>query len=234
MKFWYMAEHADSLAAENARLMAAMRNAKYINNEWSAVDTTYMDTTISHADTIRTIDIVQQFHYIAAGVVGNSIVQQYNYLTINRGSNHGIRKDMGVFTDKGLVGIVIDVTPHFARVMSVLNEQSNISVSVKKNNYFGSLSWHTRDPRFLNLDGIPKHANLVKGDTLVTSGFSELFPPGLLVGVIDAVSVESGSNFYTCSVKLEFDMGNIQHVYVIDNLMVGERTFLKNKNPDGE
>ena len=234
MKFWYMSEHADTLAAENARMMAAMKNAKYINNQWSAVDTTFMDTTQSHSDTIRTLDIMQQFHYIAAGVVGNSIVQQYNYLTINRGSNHGIRKDMGVFTHKGLVGIVVDVTEHFARVMSVLNEQSSISVSVKRNNYFGSLTWHSRDPRRLDLDGIPKHAGLVKGDTIVTSGYSELFPPGLFAGIVESVSVESGSNFYTCVVKSDLDMGNIQHVYIIDNLMVGERTFLKNKDTNDE
>ena len=230
MKFWYMSEHADSLAAENARMMSAMNNAKYINNAWSAVDTTYMDTTQAHSDTLRTLDIMQQFNYIAANVVGNAIVQQYNYLTINRGTNHGIHKDMGVFTHKGLVGIVVDATPHFARVMSVLNEQSSISVSVKRNNYFGSLTWRSRDPRILDVEGIPKHAGLQKGDTLVTSGYSELFPPGLYVGTIERVSVESGSNFYTCKVKLDLDMGNIQHVYIIDNLMVGERTYLKNKD----
>lgn len=229
MQFWYMSEYADSLASENARLMAKVGNSKYEDGYIKMVDTTYMDTTRTHYDSIRTIDLEQQFSYIGARVVNNSIVQQYNYLTINRGSKHGIKKDMGVWTHGGVVGIVVDVTPHFARVMSVLNEQSNISVTVKKNNYFGTLTWRNRNPALLALEGIPKHANLKLGDTLVTSGYSEVFPPGLFAGKVARVSVEQGSNFYTCYITPSVDLAKISHVYVIDNLLIGELRYLNNK-----
>ena len=173
------------------------------------------------------------FTYIPARVINNSVNRQYNYLTLNKGSRDGIRPEMGITTAGGVVGMITNVTASYSTAISLLNLRWNVSAKLKRNNYFGSLSWDGKDYRHALLNEIPFHVNLEVGDTIVTSGFSSIFPEGYLLGVIDTFNKEGGDNFYTIRVRLTVDFKSLVYVEVIGNQKRREIQSLEKLNTDG-
>jgi rod shape-determining protein MreC len=216
---------ADSLSRENAELRTQLEASKYIAIQERGVVRFPLDTSTIRPDTAQKKDVIQQFNYIAAEVVSNSVSRNDNYLTINRGSNHGIKQGMAVICSDGIVGIVRNVTPHYAQIMSVLNKRMSITAMIKRNRYFGSLVWDGIDPRIMTLDNIPKHADVIKGDTIMTSGFSEAFPGEVRIGRVLDFRVKNG--FHSIDVELWNDLSNIRYVYVVENLMQLELSDFK-------
>jgi len=160
-----------------------------------------------------------KYNYIVASVIDNSVSQNNNSLTLDRGSKAGVHPRMGVIGSEntGVVGIVRNVSRNYAEVMSILNRQTRINVAAQKNGAFGPLIWQSSDPRKMNLVDIPKHIELEIGDTIITSGYSQLFPRGVLVGTIDTLWPERGTNFWNIDVKLFNDMTKVSHVYIVEN-----------------
>jgi rod shape-determining protein MreC len=111
--------------------------------------------------------------------------------------------------------------------MSVLHEDTKISAKVKRSGYFGVMTWNGTDARKMTLEAIPKHTKLLRGDTIITSGYSSIFPEGVVIGIIEDFKVEPGSNFYNAQVVLSADLNRIQYVYVVDDLMREERKKLE-------
>ncbi|MFZ4542999.1 MAG: rod shape-determining protein MreC [Saprospiraceae bacterium] len=217
MQFAALSVIADSMAEENARLYARLGNAKF--NEYLVKDSTLVRDSLNH--------IRQQYIYISALVINNSISLANNYITINRGRKHGVLPGMGVFSAKGVVGVVKNVSENFAQVISVLHQQSRISASLKNSNYFGTLRWKDQsDITHITLETIPKHAVIQAGDTVQTSGYSYIFPVGLPIGTVENYQVETGSNYFSADVKLFEDLGRLKYVYVINNLMRYEQDKL--------
>lgn len=214
-RYWNLSAVNDSLARENARLKMQLPNALY--------------SAQLHVQHIQDSLHQQQFKYTAAVVVNNSINRPNNFITINRGSKDGIRANTGVVngTGDGIVGIVRKVSRNYAVVMSILHKDTRISAKIKNDNYFGVLTWDGNETMYLNLEALPKHAPIAKGDTIVTSGYSTIFPEGVIVGRVDTFFIEGGSNFYTARVRLSADMANIQHVHVVDDLFRDEREQLE-------
>jgi rod shape-determining protein MreC len=134
---------------------------------------------------------------------------------------------MGVITDNGVIGIVQQVSEHYSTVISLLNEKSNISAMIKRNKFFGSLRWDGADPSFATLYEIDKTVPIVKGDSVVTTTFSAIFPAGIFIGKVENVSAEAGSPFYKIRVKLDVQFGRVTHVYVVRNLLKGEQRTLE-------
>ena len=213
-RYWNLSAVNDSLAKENALLRAQFRNAQF--------EATVRKDTI----TLQKDSFVQQYVYQQASVINNSINLANNFITIDRGSNSGIRYGMGVIGSTGVVGVVRSVSPNFAMVMSILHKQTRISASVASTSYFGSMVWKGSDPRYLNLDAVPKHAIVHVGDTVQTSGYSNIFPKGLPIGLIETINESTGSGFLDINVKLFNDMSNIKYVYVIENLFDAEQKTL--------
>ncbi len=170
----------------------------------------------------------QQYVYVAAKVISNSTNKRNNYLKLNMGKNHGIENDMGVLASNGIVGQVIEVSPNFCSVMSVLNKYSRISARIKKNNQIGTLIWDGKDYRNGTLTDIPSHAKMQKGDTIVTSGFSHIFPEGRLIGTVEDFEIKKGDNFFTVNVKFSKDYNKSYYVYIVKNLMKEELIELNN------
>jgi rod shape-determining protein MreC len=206
--YLHLADVADSLALQNAVLI------KRANTENDPPILVFKDTIDVTIDTLET----SRFEIIPAKVINNSINKFHNFLTLDQGENSGLEPGMGVVTPFGLVGIVRNVSKHYARVMSVLHRQNRVSVAVKRNDFFGTLVWKGLDPLKAVVEDIPKHANLQVGDTLVTSGFSSIFPRGLPVGVITDFELASGSNSYSVEVQLGQDLSNINYCYVVKNI----------------
>ncbi len=199
----------DALSRENAGMHSLMPDLFYIDS----VQKTLVNDSL----------YVQQYTFMPAKVINNSTNRRNNYLTLNKGSNQGVKPEMGIISSHGIVGIVKDVSPHFCTVMSVLHKDSRISTKIKKSGYIGSLVWDGYSADYAILKDIPKHVKLAIGDTLITSSFSAIFPEGVLIGTVSKFDPKSGDNFYSIEVKLTTDFNNLSYVYVITNILKEEQ-----------
>lgn len=167
------------------------------------------------------------YQFIVAEVVNNSIAHFSNYITINKGKRDGIKPDMGVVSESGVVGIVSNVSEHFSVIIPLLNPKSKLSCKILRNNNFGYLSWDGRDASYATLEEIPRHSEFQKGDTIVTSGYSAIFPAGLIVGTIEGFSKERDDNFYALQIKLATSFASLHYVRVIKNTLQEEQIKLE-------
>lgn len=167
--------------------------------------------------------LMKNFHLIPAKVVSNSITKKNNLITIDKGEADGVRKDMGVGCGRGVVGIVFMVGQHYSVVMPLLNSNSNISCSIDKRGYFGYLHWTGGNSRIAFMDEVPRHAHFKLYDKVVTSGYSSVFPPGLIIGKIIHVYNSSDGLSYRCMVELSTDFAKLRDVCVIDDSQMKER-----------
>ena len=160
----------------------------------------------------------QQYHYIPGRIIQNYVYNKHNYLTIDKGIKNGVTPESGVVCPNGIVGIVSKSSDNFSNVISVLNIDLSISAKIKKNNYFGSLNWDGENIQFAKLKEIPFHVNLEIGDTIITSGYSLIFPENILIGTISSFNKVKGGDFYDITVKLSTDFNKINNIYIINNL----------------
>ena len=179
-----------------------------------------------------------QYQYLAgyklipAKVVSNSVDKYNNLITIDKGAADGVKKDMGVACGNGVVGIVFMTSEHYSIVIPVLNSQSNISCTIKGRGYFGYLHWKGGDASMAYVDDVPRHARFKLYDTIVTSGYSSVFPPGLLVGKVRHVYNSPDGVSYRLKIKLATDFGSLRDVCVIDNSVMNERLELLRATQD--
>lgn len=176
-------------------------------------------------DTIK-VDSLFKFRkylYMQAKVIGNSVNLPNNYIQLGRGSAQGVQKDLGVIdANNNVVGTVIDLSNNYAVVMSMLHKQSTISAKLKRTGEVGSIVWDGKEPNIVVLKEIAKSVKVAKGDSVVTSGFTDRFPYGLLIGTIHEIMEDKSSNTYTIKVKTAANFFNVQFVYVINNLQKEE------------
>ncbi|MEE4178533.1 MAG: rod shape-determining protein MreC [Bacteroides sp.] len=204
-----------SLRKTNAQL--SEENARLLN----ATSESFLKTdrqVFTFRDTLHS----RQFQYVNAEVINNSINRRDNYMTLNKGRRHGIEPDMGVITFNGVVGIVANVSDHFSSVISLLHKDMQISARLKKNDHIGTLIWEGLDYRKVVLTYIPSHVALSVGDSIVTSGYSVIFPSDLFIGTISDFEVRRGDNFFSAEVELAIDFNNLKYVQVVNNLMMEE------------
>jgi rod shape-determining protein MreC len=169
----------------------------------------------------------RRYLFRPATVVYNTVNAQKNYIQINRGANQGIKDNMAVISSDGCaVGVVVNVSPNFSQVMSLLHIQSTVSVALKKSGDFGTIEWDGKDPRYLILKRIPKTVAVVTGDTVLTSSVSFNFPPGYLAGTIADIKLDNTSGMYLLKVKTAANFYNLQQVHVIENIEYDEQTRL--------
>ncbi|WP_321318956.1 rod shape-determining protein MreC [Labilibaculum sp.] len=169
----------------------------------------------------------QQYLYRTAKVINNSVNKQLNYITLNKGKLNGIQPEMAVVTDHGVVGVVKSVSNNFSTVISLLNSRISISAKIKKNNYFGSLTWDGKDYKTARLYEVPIHVSIQIGDTIVTSGYSSIFPEGILLGTVQEILPSSGGNFHELRIAFSNDFKSLSYVKVIGDLMKNERLELE-------
>lgn len=174
-------------------------------------------------------DSTERFPYsfVTAEVVNNSVTHLSNYITINKGRKEGIAPDMGVVSERGVVGIVSTVSDNFAVVIPLLNPKFRLSCKVLGSSYFGSLSWNGRNAQYANLDELPRHVEFQKGDTIVTSGYSAVFPSGIIVGTVAAFEKQHDDNFFSLEVKLATDFQALNNVRVINNYHQAEQVSVE-------
>ena len=181
------------------------------------------DTTIAERNEL---EFLSRYKLIPAKVVSNSVDRNDNLMTIDRGSKDGVEKDMGVACGNGVVGVVYLVSDHYSVVMPVLNYHSRISCAIRRRGYFGYLKWQGGDANIAYVEDVPRHAKFKRGDWVETSGYSSIFPPGVLVGKIIEVYTSRDGLSYRLKVQLTTDFGNVRDVCVISDKGIAERTRL--------
>lgn len=160
--------------------------------------------------------LLEKYHLIQAKVVDNSIDRSDNFMTINVGSADGVKKDMGVACGDGIVGIVYLVGSHYSVVIPLLNSKSNVSCAISGRDYFGYIKWNGGPSNIAYLDDVPRHARFKIGDRVVTSGYSAVFPAGLLVGKVKKVFNSQDGLSYSLQIELSTNFANLRDVCVIN------------------
>ncbi len=168
-----------------------------------------------------------QYRFISAKVINSSTNKIQNYITLNKGMIDGIKVDMGVINDEGVVGIVKNVSEHFSVVIPVLNNKFELNCKFKRNNYSGGLIWEGKDYRYANLTDIARHVEFSLGDTLITGGLTKSFPEGILVGTVEDFKLKESDAYYDIKVKLAANFRTLSHVKVIDYLNFKEQDTLE-------
>lgn len=158
-----------------------------------------------------------KFRFNTARAVNNSLNKLQNFITIDKGENDGIGSEMGVFNDKGVVGIIYQTSGNFSLVMPLLNSKSMLSCRVKGSNSFCTLRWHGEELQYSYLIDLPRYAIFQQGDTVVTSGFSSIFPGDIPVGEIERLEDSDDGMFYRARVRLFVDFASIDNVFVVGN-----------------
>lgn len=214
--YFHLKETNDSLVAENTRL----RNQLLAVNEVDTASKVITDTAGQ-----------RKFLVMPAKVVNNSVNTLINYITIERGRNQGVEPNMGVISTSGVVGIVRSVSDNYAVVLSLLNKDTRISARLSRSGNFGSVRWNGNSPLYGTLTDIPRNVQIYKGDSVVTSGYSTIFPPNILIGYADAFKEQSSSNFHIIRIRFATNFYNLQYVYVVRNLMSEEQKQLEESVP---
>ena len=159
------------------------------------------------------------YDFIPARIINKSTSNVEKFVTLNKGSNHGVERDMGVMgtSSYGVVGIVFKVTPNFSTVIPLLNPKFKLSCKIKNSSYSGPLVWNNQDIRYATLRELPRHVEISLGDTVVTSGNSAIFPEGIAIGTVESTEKEKNDNFNSAKIKLFVNLGEISHVLIVKN-----------------
>jgi rod shape-determining protein MreC len=188
----------------------------------------YAEATKDTTDMQRKeLEFLSHYQLISAKVVENSIHKAENLITIDKGRKDGVEPDMGVACGNGVVGVVYLVSDHYSVVIPALNTASSrISCSIRNRGYFGYLHWYGGDPSVAYVEDVPRHAKFKLGEWMETSGFSSIFPSGVLVGKIEQAYNSSDGLSYKLKVRLSTDFGNLRDVVVISDKSIAERAAL--------
>ena len=176
----------------------------------------------------------QQYSYIPATVINLTVSKRNNYFTLNIGRKQGVYRGLGVFSDKGVVGVIHNTSEHYSVVKSVLTKDINIDVTIEPIGLFGLLKWNGRDARRGSISGISNDLRIKKGSKVVTKGGSGIFPKGLSVGTVEKINPIEGEPLWDVVVKFSENFRTIQRVYVVKNLMIEEQKNIENQIPEDE
>jgi rod shape-determining protein MreC len=217
VKFFHLEENNAALQQENVRLRRnQLSNFVKISSE-----------IIKKHDTIYK----QHYDYIPGSVINSTVTRRNNYFTLNIGSNQGVGVGMGVFSDKGIVGVVYMTSTYFSLVKSVLAENSNVDVEIQPSGLNGLLKWDGKDPQRGSVIGISSDVKLAKNSLVFTRGASGIFPKGIPVGRVEKLVPVEGRPIWNVVVKFSQDYRTIQNVYVVKNLLQEEQKKLESKIP---
>ena len=216
-KHYNLSANNSALQKENIKLRKKLKSSLYkISGEFIQVsDSLYQ----------------QQYSYIPATVINSTVSKRNNYFTLNIGRKQGVYRGLGVFSDKGVVGVIHNTSEHYSVVKSVLTKDINIDVTIEPIGLFGLLKWNGRDARRGSISGISNDLKIKKWSKVLTKGGSGIFPRGLAVGVVEKIKPINGEPLWDVVVKFSENFRTLQRVYIVKNLMIKEQKDLESKIP---
>jgi rod shape-determining protein MreC len=180
-------------------------------------------------DTFGDATIINRFDFVSAKVINNSTRYYKNFITINRGKDHGLEAGMAAISQLGAVGKVKSVSDHYAVLISLLNIDDQVSSLIKRTGHFGTVQWDGTDTQVIDLKYIPRHVELKAGDTVVTSGYNSVFPEGIVIGVIKSFKLNEEAQFHSIKVALSQDFGKLSFVEIVKSNLKKEKDSLEQK-----
>jgi len=205
--FFSLAEANEALLSENAGLLQHLKTMNAIP-----------DSVAFQLDSA----FEAQFTFRGARIISNSLRFAQNHITLNKGSKDGVKPGMGVFNDQGVIGRVKSVSENYAVAYSLLNTDLDLSSKIKTNDSFGTAKWDGKDSQKTKLLYVPRHVTANPGDTVVTTGFSAVFPEGILIGIIESVNQSENPNYLDVVVALSVDFSKAHYVYLVENMLLDE------------
>ncbi len=204
--YFHLRSINDDLQRRNAQLESEVIALR------SKVDALELEAS---ADSLVVVEPLKQYDFILAPVINNSITHPYNYITIAKGEADGVKPEMGVVDQNGVVGVVNVTGNRYSRIISLLNPDFRLSCKLKGSDVFGSLVWDGKSPREALLEELPKHTVFEPGDTIITSGYSAVFPEGIPVGIVKGNEHNADDNFFTLRVELLTDFSKLSTVRLV-------------------
>lgn len=230
--YFHLKQINDSLKKANTRLLNRMAKYQEVKEPYSLSKKDTLKSNLPNRDTVLSdtsiTDQKQQYRYLGARVIYNSVSKRNNYLTLNRGTKAGLEAPMGLTTTNGVVGIIKNISDNYAVGISVLHNDFSLSCEIEENNQIGALNWNGKDPRIVQLEDMPTHVTVKEGQQVVTSPYSRLFPQGLPVGRVVDYSKGPNANFYDIQVRLNESLRSLKYVYAIKNRYLEEQVELEN------
>lgn len=212
-QFFHLKEDNLELQSENSALRKEIEMLKGEISEFESVN-----------GQVDNLEFHQTYNFIPVEVINNSVMKTHNLMTINKGSRQGIERGMGVISSNGVIGYVYHTTKNYARVMSLLNTNARTTAQIKNSQYFGTLLWDGKDPRYAQLSEIPKYVEVSKGDTIETDGKSGVVPGGIMLGTVLSAEVDELTGELAIQVDLKEDFARLRYAKVIVNLEKKELT----------
>ncbi|REG88484.1 rod shape-determining protein MreC [Algoriphagus antarcticus] len=205
--FFSLAEANEALLSENAGLLEELKTMNAIPDS----ATIKLDSAFE-----------AQFNFKGARIISNSLRFAQNHITLNKGSYDGVKPGMGVFNEQGVIGRVKSVSENYSVAISLLNTEMNLSSKIKTNDSFGTAKWDGKDSNKTKLLYVPRHVTANPGDTVVTTGYSAVFPEGILVGIIESVNQSEDPNYLDVVIHLSVDFSKAHYVYLVENTQLAE------------
>lgn len=224
--FFYLSEANKQLIKENINLRAQIKTS-FLDRDQHIFNNTNIQTDSSFSNTDYTDTLSPSFDYLSAKVISNSIHKKKNYLMLNKGRKQGVSANMGVVGPQGAVGIVYSVSDDFCTVISILNINTHISAKLLSNQELGSLSWDGKDSEIAQLNSIETYIPIEIGDSIISSGFSHVFPESILLGTIKDYNTTVKENTYHINIKLSTNFSALNYVTLTRNLFLNEQMGLK-------
>jgi rod shape-determining protein MreC len=219
-KHFNLSKNNQALQEENIRLRRKLKQSLYqVEGKYLKVDDTLFK---------------QQYTYLPATVINSSVSKRNNYFTLNVGRKQGVYKGLGVFSDKGVVGIIHNSGEYYSVVKTVLTKDINIDVSIDPKGLFGLLKWNGADPKRGSIYGISNDLSIKKRSKVITKGGSGIFPRGLLIGSVEKIKPIAGEPQWEVIVKFAENFSTLQRVYVVKNLLMKEQKKIENQVPINE
>jgi rod shape-determining protein MreC len=217
--YFHLKKTNESLVQENAMLRNLLKQDFEVADTSASLrmDSIPYDTTGAR----------RKYYYRDAKVVNRYLIFPNNYFTLHRGEKQGVRKDMGVISPDGVMGVVVNTGDNYSVVMSLLHLQSRISGRVKKSGETGQVYWDGKTPSTIFINNLPKSVPIAKGDSIVTSQYGTYFPQGILIGTVTEILNDKSSNFYTLKLKPATNFSSVEHALVIENLQADEQKKLE-------
>ena len=212
----------ESLVKENARLRESLANRRS-----AAPPEQLVFLPASEKILIDSAEVEQKYEFLPAKVINNSVRRAKNSITIDRGKRDGVIPGMGVISPQGVVGKVKYVSERYAVITSLLHTEMYISSILQRTNQLSTTQWDGRDPRHAKLLYVPRHVNVTAGDTVITSGYSGIFPKDILIGTVSEVQIAENATFYDITLSLSAEFGSLSHVYVVQNNFLTEQDSLE-------
>ncbi|NOT37796.1 MAG: rod shape-determining protein MreC [Saprospiraceae bacterium] len=206
------------------------KNDSIVSENKFLLKKSFSQSKILNIDSSFTLQDSNMYEVIPAAVINNSLSRRNNTLTLNKGALDGVSSGMGVITPFGVVGIVTDVSDHFSLILSLLHSKSRISCRIPHNGFIGTLVWDGKDPKILQLEEIQRYAEIRLGDSIVTSGYSIIFPQNILLGKVKSFTVEPGAFTYTIQVEPTQSFFTLDQVYIINHPYKSEKDMIEKQS----